>query len=60
MNKKVHFYPWVRVRPITNEDRQGTWAVDGTRFRARIKYVGTVLEPVLSETHRDTIPPLYD
>ena len=47
MKKKVHFHPLVRVRPIPYEDRRGTWAIDGTRFRDRIHYVGAILEPVL-------------
>lgn len=55
LKKKVQFNPCVCVHPVPCEDRMGTWAQDGARFRSRIHHVGVVLEPVL-KTHRDTIP----
>lgn len=59
IKKKVQFSPIVRVHPVPREDRMGTWAQDGVRFRSRIHHVGVILEPVF-RAYRDTVPKLYE
>lgn len=51
--KTVRFFPWVEIQLVPFEERRGTWAQDGKRFRKRIESVGRILEPVLTKRLMD-------
>lgn len=46
--KKVRFSDDVQVFPVPkDEDRTGFWAIDGWRFRHRVKALEDILKPFL-------------